>query len=235
MKRILVAAMIAVLAVVQTSLATLRVQIIHASGDVKIRRGVAETWQPASAGTWLENIDSIFTGEGGEAVLRLPDGNAFRLGANAILDVADLRRITEEELFLILMSTKIQSIPRDEKTKLRIGNIHVVHGERRTGQIAGQPEADLPNWQFEKNGAIALFSHDFMTNSIVKLKAIRSGYPEVNDCGEIQLYLGRAFEALQKAGQAIDAYRLVVEQACESPESHKWSVEAEDAIKRLKR
>ena len=55
------------------------VRIKSSSGDVKIRRGVEETWHPASAGTELEEIDSILTGEAGQVVLELTGGGTFRL------------------------------------------------------------------------------------------------------------------------------------------------------------
>ncbi len=56
-----------------------KVKIAKASGEVKIRRGVEETWHPASAGTHLDEIDSILTGEGARVVIETPDGKTFSL------------------------------------------------------------------------------------------------------------------------------------------------------------
>src|SRR3990172_5481601 len=96
--------------IAQTTFAQASVQIIKVKGDVKIRRGMEENWQPASAGAWLDEIDTILTGEATEATLAIKDGKLFTLGSNAVLDVADLRQITESELFLYLMSKKIDQI-----------------------------------------------------------------------------------------------------------------------------
>jgi len=214
-----------------------KVKIAKASGEVKIRRGVEETWHPASAGIRLDEIDSILTGEGARVALETPDGKTFELGSNSILDIADLRRISERELFLFLMSKKINEIePRQEKTKLRIGNVNVVHGELKSDS---QNTSKLANelWIFEKNGAKALFAQDYTTNAVLKLNKILLKYPNLNDCGEIHSYLGKGFEKLNKPGQAIDAYQTAIKRSAEtcSSNSKLWLNEAESALKRLNR
>ena len=214
-----------------------KVKITKASGEVKIRRGVEETWHPASAGTHLDEIDSILTGEGARVVLDVQDGATFELGSNSILDIADLRRISERELFLFLMSKKINQIePRQERTKLRIGNVNVVHGELKSDpQNTVNPANEL--WVFEKNGAKALFAQDYTTNAVLKLNKVLLKYPNLNDCGEIHSYLGKGFEKLNKPGQAIDAYQTAIKRSSETCSSNSkfWLNEAESALKRLNR
>ena len=221
----------------QVTWAVTKVKIAKASGEVKIRRGVEETWQTASAGTRLDEIDSILTGEGARVVLEIHEGKTFELGSNSILDIADLRRISERELFLFLMSKKINQIePRHEKTKLRIGNVNVVHGELKSNpQNTGNSVNEL--WVFEKNGAKALFAQDYTTNAVLKLNKILLKYPNLNDCGEIHSYLAKSFEKLNKPGQAIDAYQTVLKRSDErcSSNSKLWLNEAESALKRLNR
>ncbi|MCG8608601.1 hypothetical protein MJD09_26895 [bacterium] len=222
----------------QISLAWSSVRIKSLAGEVKVRRGVEETWHPVSTGARLEEIDSILTGEAGEVVLELASGDDFHLGSNAILDVADLRKITEQDLFLLLMSRKIQKMEqREKKTKLRIGRVNVVHGELRTDSSRASTDVDDATWEKEKNGALALYGQNYTTNSILKLSNILARYPNLEDCGEVQLYLGRAYEKISKSGQALDAYRAVLKQraanGCEGRES--WLREAEGAVSRLNR
>ncbi|MEK6593667.1 MAG: FecR family protein [Pseudomonadota bacterium] len=50
----------------------------------------AGTRQPLAAGMTLENKDKVHTGEGARALLRLSEGSAVKLGANAVLAVDDL-------------------------------------------------------------------------------------------------------------------------------------------------
>ncbi|MDZ7261714.1 MAG: hypothetical protein ONB05_06380 [candidate division KSB1 bacterium] len=227
-----------VFTVCQSSLAGLSVRIQSLSGEVKVRRGLEETWHPAALGMLLEEIDTILTGEKAEVVLKLNDGSTFTLGSNAILDIGDLRKITERELFLYLMSKKIDKIqPRPQKTRLRIGNVSVVHGELKAESPGDNLKLDDLRVQ-EINGARALYLQNYYPNAIVKLHKILEKYPLEDDCGEIHFYLGKSFEAMDKVGQALDAYQVVVsryqEQGCENGEAKKRFNEAQKAIERLK-
>lgn len=215
-------------------------RIIKISGEVKVRRGVEENWQPAQVGMLLEDIDTILTGFNSMVILQLSDGSHFELGNNSILDISDLRKISEQELFLYLMSQKIQRIePREGKTRLRIGNVSVVHGESKAeaeNPSVGKGKSAL--LVQEKNGALALYDQKFYPNSIIKFYKLIDKYNQIKDCGEIYLYLGRSFEAVNHVGQAIDAYQMVVnqqeEQNCNDNNSQKWLNEARQAIDRLK-
>ena len=50
------------------------------------------------------------TGENGEITLQFQSSKKFILGKNSILDIGDLREIQEKELFLYLMSKKVEKI-----------------------------------------------------------------------------------------------------------------------------
>lgn len=188
-------------------------KIIALNGEVKIRRGVEENWQAAAVGMLLESVDTILTFENATVVLELNEGTTFRLSGNTLLEMLDLRKITERELFLHLMSQKISKIPpADEKTRLRVGNVSAVHGEQKkasSGQIVDSGERR----QQETNGAKALLAQRYHPNAILKFHQILAKYPNNDDCGEIQFYLGQAFEAINRPGQALDAYQAVIEQS----------------------
>ena len=215
-------------------------RIIRLSGEVRIRRGVEETWQVASTGILLEDIDTIQTGTTGTVVLETKQGNRFTLGSDAILDISDLRKITEKELFLYLMSKKVQNIePRDSKTPLRIGNVSVVHGESKAKPKQTETgNSDLNLWIKEKNGANALYDQEYFPNSIIKYHKILDKYRAIHDCGEIYFYLGKSFEALNKTGQAFDSYKLAIQhnqgQNCQDSKTQKWLTEAQKSLERLK-
>jgi hypothetical protein len=220
---------------VSTVFAASAVKIISLSGEVKVRRGVEETWHRAAAGMMLEEIDTILTGEASAVVLETPEGATFRLNSYAILDIADLRKITEREMFLFLMSQKVNQIPpRQEKTRLRIGNVSVIHGESKAEPSRRTAEEESQIWVQESNGAKALYDQRYYPNTIVKLHKILAKYPNLEDCGEIHFYLGKAFEALSKPGQARDAYKIVLERFCDDGVSKQRADEARQAIERSK-
>jgi hypothetical protein len=219
---------------------TTTARIIRLKGEVKIRQGVDENWQPAKLNMLLEEMDTILTGDDAIAELELVDGKKFALGSSAQLDIADLRTISEQELFLYLMSLKVKKIdqPR-QKTNLRLGNVSVVHGESKVtseDSSLSQPQSTL--WIQEKNGAQALYENSFYPNSIIKLNKIITNYKTIDDCGEIHYLLGQSFEAIKNAGQAMDAYETVLStyrtQNCASNSAKVHYEEAQQAIKRLK-
>ncbi len=188
-------------------------KIVALNGEVKIRRGVEENWQPAAVGMLLESIDTILTFENASAILELYEGTTFRLSGNTLLEMLDLRTISERELFLHLMSQKISKIPpTDEKARVRIGNVSAVHGEQKKASRRSGPDAGERRQQ-EANGAKALLAQQYYPNAILKFHQILAKYPAVEDCGEIQFYLGQAFEAINRPGQASDAYQAVIEQS----------------------
>lgn len=214
--------------------ATQEAKIVNIRGDVKVRRGLDETWQAANRGMDLDIIDSILILEG-EVELKIQDGLIFKLGSNSMLDIADLRKITRKEMFLFLMAEKVDKIPqRTEKTKLKIGNVSIVHGSKaRTA--SSKTDAIEQKWQQELNGAKAMYYQEYYPNTIVKLHKIDKKYPSTNDFGEIHFYLGKTFERMDEAGQAVDAYQIALDKSkdCEISTIKQLRREAEKAVREL--
>jgi TolA-binding protein len=215
--------------------------IIKLNGDVKIRRGMEENWENAQMGQELDDIDTILSLEG-NVVLEIRENLTFTMGSNTMLDIGDLRRIQEQELFLYLMEKKLDQIkPRTKKTPLRIGNISAVHG-LKAGNLP-QPEKSQSDdaqdwWRKETNGAQALLNQKYYPNTIVKTHKILTKYPEIDDCGEVHFYLARSLEAIGKTGQAIEAYQTVIkrcrEKDCKSATAQERLRAAKSTVKRLK-
>jgi hypothetical protein len=188
------------------------IQIVNLSGDVKFRRGVEENWHIAQKDILLEDIDSIWTGEDGKVVLQLKDNHKFTLEQNSLLDIADLRDIAEEDLFLILMKQKIKKIDNGkEKMQLQIGTVSVVHGTSMDSSGVYIQTDTLNQQEAIKNGIRALFQQQFYTNTIVKIQQYFNYFVVFRDCGELDYYVGKSFEMLNQFGQAIDAYEVSVE------------------------
>ena len=199
--------MLSVFTFTQTAL-SLEVKIIKMSGEVKIRHGVEEFWQPASLGIFLKDIDSILTGERGEVTLQIDEARQFHLG-------------------------KVDK--RNGKTPLRIGNVSVVHGAY---QDTTQQEVTQPSPESEeqlKNGIRALYTQHYYPNTILKINKTIEDQNIPDQCGELHYYLGSSFEKLDKPGQAIDAFEKAVKESksgnCAGSE---WSDEAEKSLLRLK-
>jgi hypothetical protein len=201
-------------------------------GDVRVRRGLEETWSPAASGIPLEPLDTVWSGEASEVTLRLEDGTRFTMGANAMLDVGDLRRITERQMFLFLMSRKVGRLPAaDASEPIRIANVSVVRGSDAKLEAASPEAGPSGGWILEKNGASALASAGMTTNAVVRLVRILERYPSMRDGGEVHWMLGRAFETLKEPGRAADAYRTALDRIETASEPAKTSGERADRIR----
>jgi tetratricopeptide (TPR) repeat protein len=180
-------------------------QILQIKGDVQIRRGLDEDWSFAKAGDDLEEMDSIMTGPESGATLQLADGTQFRLAALTMIDIADLRRLSQQEMFLYIMSQKVDKLARPPAgSKLEIGSVSVVHGENKSSSPKPPAAARLAEKEF--NGARALQQQQFYTNAIVKYYKLRKLYGTLSECGVLQYEMGYCFEQIQQPGQALDCY-----------------------------
>jgi len=220
--------------------AEISVKVIDTKGDTKVRFGLEEKWNKASAGMDLNEIDTILTGENGEIIIQFESGKKFILGSNSILDIGDLREIQEKELFLYLMSKKVEKFePRSEKTKLRIGNISSVYGEDKSKSDSTDTiNAEDSISGKEVNGAVALFVQKYYTNTLYKLHNLLDKYKSRINLGKVNYYIAKAFEAMDKKGQALDAYQKVIDnyedQATLSNEDKIYLSESKNAISKLK-
>jgi hypothetical protein len=226
---------------IQTVNAEISIKIINTKGEAKVRFGLEEEWKKALPGINLKEIDTILTGEGGELILQFESGKRFLLGNNSILDIGDLREIQEKELFLFLMSKKVEKIePRNGKTKLRIGNVSSVYGEDQSK--SDTTNVNNSNNLFSKkeiNGAIALFAQQYYTNTLYKLHNLLDKYKSKINMGKINFYIANAFEALDKKGQAMDSFQKVIDnfEAIESlsEENTYYLTESKNALIKLKK
>jgi len=215
------------------------VKIVEVKGDVRVRFGIEESWHKAQIGSILKNIDSILSGENGRIVLELENGTHFKLGSNAILDIADIREIQQRELFMYLMSQKIDKLEtKDDNTPVKVGNVSIVHGDSKQENSTVNSISEQEDWYLlEINGALALYDHNFYPNTIIKFLKIQNKYDSIRDKGQIEYHIGKSFEALKDQGQAKDAYKRALDEykSTRDPSSNEqvWVADARNALNRL--
>ncbi len=213
------------------------VRIVQLSGEVKIRRAVEEKWEAAATGMLLEESDTIMTLERGEVLLELATHATFRLGGNALLEVADLREISERQLFLWLMSEKVGKLkPRSEKIPLHLGEVSSPRGANASKDSARVHVR--PTWRMEVNAAQALRAQNFLPNAALLLHRVQTKHSQREDCGEVSFELAQAFEALRQIGRARDEYQTALtqttEQQCDAAAAKMRRAAITTALQRLK-
>lgn len=205
--------------------------ILEVEGQVRVRRGLEENWNDAHVGDTLHDLDTILSEEG-RVVIKMQDGSTFTMDSYSILDIGDLRSISRQEMFLFIMSQKVQKMPQRKNSKLHVENVSSVHGEKKSLESAQQTPAETPKWKLEFNAARAMYDQDYFPNTIIKLHKIINRYSTSDDCGLVSLYLGKSFEALDETGQAIDNYQKALELGGQCDEDNTVA-DAKKAIRRL--
>lgn len=209
---------------------SVEIQSMH--GEVRVRQGLSESWTPARAGMKLRAIDSILSGETGGAVLRLEHGGSFHLGSWMVLDIGDLRRISERELFLYLMSERVKQLPDAESRGLQIARVSVVRAEDKSRQESRAASETMDREPLEFNGAKALFDQAFVTNAVMKVHRLLEHYPQSENQSRSRYLLGQCHEALHQPGRALEAYRTALAAAKEE-KNGKAIQSAQGAVARL--
>lgn len=216
------------------------VQIAALHGDVRVRRGLEERWSPASVGMSLDDIDTILTGEGSHVLLQIEEGMTFTLGGLSVLDIGDLRRITERELFLFLMSEKINRIgPVNDDSRIRIDNVSVTRADNKNARENDHSAVIRNDFStMEINGARALYDQKYYPNAIIKFhRLMAKNLPEEARITAF-FYLGKSFEGISESGRAIEAYQSSLTQIGTLPveDDHVRSIRnaCEEALQRLK-
>jgi hypothetical protein len=212
-------------------------EIVKSTGSVQVRRGLDEQWLLTHNGAVLREMDSIATGPESQVTLHSSEGTAFTLGANAMIDMADLRRITEQEMFLFIMSQKIEKLAAPgKKTGLEIGSVSVIHGDNKA--VDATARVDAVALVKEMNGAQALQQQRFFTNAVVKYHKLLPQDRQPLRQSLIRYELGCCFEQLQQPGQALDAFQtaqnILEQQVSPSEESRNQLVRVQAAVSRLK-
>ncbi|MGA9115925.1 MAG: hypothetical protein WB626_04040 [Bacteroidota bacterium] len=171
------------------------------SGDVQVRRGVAEEWSDVRAGDTLGADATLRTGTGSGAVIAARREGAgpvlsLPLPAETMLDVSDLRRLSPEELMLKLAMERVRSSPYEwNQEELRVPRSTVVHGPDRLSGPALAAEDARVGWML-LNGARALFAGGFYSTCALRTLEVLRRYPSLgSDFGARYL----AAEALERA------------------------------------
>ncbi|RPH36909.1 hypothetical protein EHM92_03730, partial [bacterium] len=110
-------------------------------GEVAVRHGVTEVWTHVAVGDVLRPDDTMKTGKKGTAVLSAPFKSSgavkrITLPPEVIVDVSDVRELSQEELMLKLTMERVRASSYQWKSDdLHIPNAAVVHGTDRSAGV----------------------------------------------------------------------------------------------------
>jgi len=177
-----------------------------ANGDVFVRHGVTETWAKIAVGDVLKPDDTMKTGKKGLALLVVNGSKRMTLPAEVIVDVSDIRDLSQEELMLKLTMEKVRASSYQWKNdEMNIPNAAFVHGVDRTPSPP-LTENEIEIGRFEWNGTKVLFDNGYYSTSALKAMGVLRRYPSLGDKFENRLLVAQALEKANLRGEALSEY-----------------------------
>lgn len=182
------------------------VKIISIKGNVTIRHGVQQDWVSVAVGDVLRPDDSIKLEKISSAVLLIDEKTKVTLPEATIIDISDLRTLTQEELLLLLAMEHVRSIPPSHNNNdLELPRTTSVHGAK-----IGEKETisqNKPNdCLLRLNGTKVLYDNGFYATSVLKTKKVFRLCPELNKMINFRLLVANALEKMNLKGEAISEY-----------------------------
>ena len=179
-------------------------------GEVSVRHGVTEGWNRVAAGDVLKPGDTMRTGRRGIAMILVPgsDGSGatrrIQLPAEVMVDLSDVRELSQEELMLKLAMEKVRSTAPGEED-LSTPHAAVVHGASRS---PGAPAAENPSETgvLMLNGTRVLFANGFYPTCALKTMEVFRFYPDLAAKFENRLLVAEALERAKLRGDALNEY-----------------------------
>ncbi len=190
-----------------------QVVIRKMQGDVTVRHGVTEVWAPVVQGDVLRPDDSMKTGKKGSALLVVsasgasaPAMKVISLPPEVIVDVSDIRDLTQEELMLKLTMEKVRASSYHWKNdELRIPNASVVHGQNQGGG-AVPGENDPATGELQINGARVLFNNGYFSTCALRSMEIFRLYPQLGSVFDNRLMMADALAKANLRSEALSEY-----------------------------
>ncbi len=197
-------------------------------GSVEVRKGVMEEWKKVKVGDLLKPEDSMRTGPGSSATIEA-DKRKLTIPEMTILDISDVRHLSQEDFLLKLAMQNILAVPPRERDELSIPSATVLHGDN-----AAKPNAptftDTKVGEMELHGARVLFDNSYFATSILKSKETLRTHPELKSNFDARLTVATAFERMKLTKEAVTEYSLLAKENLPSAQAKKVQL----ALERLK-
>lgn len=209
------------------AVARAEITVVSVRGDIKVRHGAEEEWRAVAAGDVVKPEDSMMSGRGASAVLSVDGATRLALPEMVIVDCADLRTLTQEELLLKLAMEGIRALPPQKRgSELSVPRTTTIHGEPSE---SGRPLApgSKESYALQLNGTKVLHKHGYYATMVLRAKEVFRLAPELQKRTDIRLMVADAFEQMKLNGEALGEYRGLAKEKL--PEKERTLVEGKIA------
>ena len=200
-------------------------------GTVEVRKGVMEEWKKLKVGDLLKPEDSMRTGLGSMATIEA-DKRKLTIPEMTILDISDVRQLSQEDFLLKLAMQNILAVPPRERDELSVPSATVIHGDN-AAKTNAPVLTDTKVGEMELHGARVLFDNSYFATSILKSKETLRTHPELKTNFDARLTVATAFEKMKLTKEALTEYSVLSRENLPSPQAKKVQL-ALDRLKQVK-
>lgn len=145
------------------------------------------------------------SGKYSSAVILVEGRLKLTLPGDAIVDMSDLRDLTQEELLLKLAMERVRSVPPQEREgEFSIPKTTTVHGSKKQRDVQMPQRGE--NDRMRLNGAKFLYDHRYYATSVLRIKSVLRYHPEVDGSTDARLMAAAALENMKLDGEALTEY-----------------------------
>jgi hypothetical protein len=188
-------------------------RITSVKGVVFVRHNVQEDWVRAAVGDVLKPEDSMMLEKKSSSTILIDGTRRIVIPEFVILDLSDLRTLTQEELLLKLAMEDVRGVPGEERNdgharlpgEIRIPKTTIIHGENKTPSSEAE-HSPSQTATLQLNGARMLFDQGFYATCVLKTKEIVRQYPGLSNVIDAQIMVADALEKMKLKGEALSEY-----------------------------
>jgi len=178
-------------------------------GEVSVRHGVAEEWTSVRQGDILRPDDTMKTGKKGRAVIitrgQGPAAKTILLPSEVIVDMSDVRELSQEELMLKLTMEKVRSSGYEWKNnEMNIPNATVMHGDPPVSPALTENQVEVGT--FELNGARVLYDNGFYSTCALRTMGVLRRYPSLKQEFKNCVLVAESLEKANLRSEALNEY-----------------------------
>ncbi len=179
-------------------------------GTVEVRRGVNEEWKKLKAGDILKPEDTMRTGNSAAATIESVN-KTLSVPELTMIDISDVRNLTQEEFLLKLAMENILAVPEREENETVLPSTTVLRGSNKEKEVL-EDARSLEVGTMQLQGARVLFDNAFFGTSILKTKETFRTYPELKSNYDARILTAQAFEKMRLTNEAVAEYALLAKE-----------------------
>lgn len=179
-------------------------KVLTTKGDVKVRHGVGEEWKQLTAGDQINLADAVQASSKSFAVIQIDNQKKIVLNEKTIVEIADLRYLSQEELLLKLAMERILSVPpQDRDNDLIPARTTIIHGEKKS-KIQLPISTDMAMMQL--NGAKLLYDNYFYGTCAIRIKEVLRLNQSLSNVVDYKLMMANSLEKSNLFEEALNEY-----------------------------